>query len=248
LNELSKYFDHYTINARFKPAFFTLLPAAITVLSWHPDAKTLMGSILTILISFGVMTFISGLISNLGNTLQDKLFNTWGGAPTTVIIRYANPILDEFTKIRYRQWLETKIDGLSMPSPEEEVATPDIADHKYRSATNFLREYTRDKIKYPAVYRDNVAYGFARNLLSVRGFGLWVSGVSIITNVYLMGILFLDSTPISLIDFIKLNPSYIGVAMFSVIVFIVFLFLVNSNYVRGRAIRYAKSLYETCEQ
>ena len=225
-----------------------MLPAAITALSWYPDAKTFMGGILTILISFGVMTFISGLISNLGNTLQDKLFVTWGGAPTTDIIRYTNNILDEYTKIRYNQWLETKIDGLSMPSPAEEVTAPDIADQKYRSATNFLREFTRDKKKYPAVYRDNVAYGFARNLLAIRRFGLWVSGITITINVYLVCLLFLDSATTPLNDFIKLNLTGIGAGVLSVIMFIVFLFVINNNYVRGRAIRYAKSLYETCEQ
>lgn len=248
MRELSKYFDHYTINARFKPAFFSVLPAAITVLAWYPDAKTLIGSILTVLISFGVMTFISGLISNLGNELQDKLFVTWGGAPSTSIMRYSNSILDKFTKTRYNQWLESKIDGLTMPTPEEEATAPDIADQKYRSATNYLREHTRDKKKYPAVYRDNVAYGFARNLLAIRILGLSVSGISIIINSYLLSLLLHDNTTVTTNIFIKQNLAGMGAIAVSVVMLIVFLFVINKNYVKGRAIRYARSLYEVCEK
>lgn len=194
------------------------------------------------------MTFISGLISNFGNALQDKLFAAWGGAPSTAIMRHTNPILDKYTKIRYSQWLEAKIDGLSLPSPEEEMTASEIANQKYRSATNFLREYTRDKQKYPAVYRDNVAYGFARNLLAIRRLGLWVSGICMIANAYLIGLLFLESAPVSFNVLIKVNLPYLGAGMLCVVAFTVFLFVVNANYVRGRAIRYAKSLYEVCEQ
>jgi hypothetical protein len=35
MDVLAKYFDHYVINARLKPAFFALMPIAITTLVVH---------------------------------------------------------------------------------------------------------------------------------------------------------------------------------------------------------------------
>jgi hypothetical protein len=87
MEALEKYFDHYVINARLKPAFFVLMPFAITTLAWCPRAQQVGGIILTYLMTFGVMAFLSNLVSNLGNQLQDKLFGIWGGAPTTTLLR-----------------------------------------------------------------------------------------------------------------------------------------------------------------
>lgn len=247
MKELAKYFDHYTINARFKPAFFSILPAVITVFAWLPVSKTIIGSTLTILISFGVMTFISSLISNLGNKVQEKLFSQWGGAPTTIIMRHSDDTLDKHTTSRYHQWLNTKINNIEMPNIEDEKTNPDDAEHKYRSATNYLREYSRNKKKYPTVYNDNVSYGFSRNLLAIKKFGLFITLVSVLINSYLIKPVFtIDNITLEYI----LNSEYIlgvGSLSVSVVFLLVFLFLINEGFVKQRAFRYAKSLFEVCE-
>ncbi|MEW8030576.1 MAG: hypothetical protein AB2806_22925 [Candidatus Thiodiazotropha sp.] len=247
MKELEKYFDHYTINARFMPAFFSLLPFVLTMLAWCPMSKSLLGGALTILISFGVMTFISSLISNLGNKCQKKLFLTWRGAPTTAILRHTDQVLDKYTKQRYHKWLDDRIGGLNLPEVEDEVHDQADADLKYQSAINYLREFTRDKGKYPAVYRDNVAYGFARNLLATRKFGLLVSVISLSINLYLI-LLGFD------LDLFKSNALItedhifgIGAGLASATFLGAYLFIVNSQFVKERGFRYAKSLLESCE-
>jgi len=245
MKELNKYFDHYTINARFKPVFFTLLPFVLTMFAWCPEVKTLGGGILTLSISFGVMTFLSGFISNLGNKKQDELFTKWQGAPSTNIIRHNDSIIDKYTKERYRQWLDQEITDFNMPTREEEQEQPDDADHKYRSATNFLREFTRDKKKFPAIYRDNVIYGFSRNLLSIRVFGFLLSALCMLINsVLLINNLIFANRMTS-----GFESTYLGVGavIISFIFIFIFAFIVNDNFVKARAYRYAKSLYETCE-
>ena len=217
------------------------------MLAWCPSAKTIMGGTLTILISFGVMTFISALISNLGNKLQRKLFDLWGGAPTTLIIRHTDELLDKYTKVRYHQWLEGKMTDLKMPSLENETNDPKDADHKYRSATNFLREFTRDKNKFAVIYNDNVTYGFSRNLLSIRNFGLLVSTLSAVINAYFLWSLFengTDGASDSVMNSLFLGA---GAGVTAVLFMFAFAFVVNEDFVKERAFRYAKSLYEACE-
>jgi len=248
MDALEKYFDHYVINARLKPTFFVVMPFAITTLAWCSEAQELAGIVLTFLISFGVMAFLSNLVSNKGNELQARLFEGWGGAPTTFLLRHADRTLDLHTTQRYHRWLEAKVPGLKMASGDSEVNDPYGADSSYVSATNYLREYTRDKAKYPMVYSDNVAYGFARNLLALRRYGIGVASISIILNIVL---LYSNYRGQSLDDFMNESTAVIlfgtGAAGASIILMLVFIFSVNDGYVRERAIRYAKSLLAVCE-
>jgi len=245
---LEKYFDHYVINARLKPTFFVVMPFAITTLAWCPQAQQLAGIVLTFLITFGVMAFLSNLVSNKGNQLQTRLYESWGGAPTTLLLRHSDPTLDPHTTRRYHQWIEERIPGLVLPTPQSEMENPTAADSAYRSATNYLREHTRDKAKYPMVYSDLVAYGFARNLLALRGFGIFVSLCSIGLNGVFM---FFSYTGPTIREFVASNLSmmifFTGAAVASLILFLIFIFSLNGNYVRERAFRYAKSLLATCE-
>ncbi len=216
------------------------------MLAWCPSAKTIVGGVLTILISFGVMTFISSLISNLGNKLQTNLFELWGGAPTTVIMRYSNPILDKYTKERYHKWLSSKINNLDMPSCEKEKTDPKDADQKYRSATNFLREFTRDNKKHSKIYYDNVAYGFARNLLAIRNFGIVIATISVMVNAFFIFSLFQNNVTID--QGILINNLFgIGSGFVSIVFMATFLLIINTSFVKERAFRYAKSLFEACE-
>ena len=192
------------------------------------------------------MAFISSLISNLGNKLQTNLFELWGGAPTTVVMRYSNSLLDKYTKERYHQWLNSKISNLQMPSYEEEKSDPEDADQKYHSATNFLREFTRDKKKYSTIYYDNVTYGFARNLLAIRCFGFVVATISIVINGYFILSLLQDEVSIDKNILIG-NLFGIGSGFVSIVFMLTFLLIINNEFVKQRAFRYAKSLFEVCE-
>ncbi len=229
------------------PAFFSVLPFVLTMLAWCPSAKSVMGGSLTVLISFGVMTFISTFISNLGNRSQEKLFLIWGGVPTTIILRHSNGLLDKYTKQRYHRWLDEKVAGLDMPVASDEIKDPLEADFKYRSATNFLREFTRDKKKYPAVYRDNVAYGFSRNLLAIRYFGLLTSLTCVVINSYLVWLAFSVDTLAGNKMIVSGHLFGIGAGFASIVFVIAFGVIVNSDFVKERGFRYARSLLESCE-
>ena len=228
------------------PAFFSVLPYVLTMMAWCTNAKSIMGGTLTVLISFGVMAFISSLISNYGNKRQEKLYKLWGAAPSTLILRHSNQVLSKYTKARYYKWINNHIADFKMPSLEEEKNDPDDADQKYSSACDYLREFTRDKKKFSKIYRDLVAYGFARNLLSIQKFGLFIAVLSAIINAYFI-LPFVQGEGVNIIGPASINLYGIGTGIVSIIFLFAFLFIVNEDFVKERAFRYAKSLYETCE-
>ncbi len=250
MDALTKHFDHYVINARLKPIFFALMPLAITTLAWCPKAQELGGIILTFMITFGVMAFLSNLVSNFGNDLQVKLFETWGGAPTTALLRHRDNTLEVYSKMRYHNWLQLKVSGLVMPSSESEVVDPINADYVYTSAASFLREYTRDKTKFPMIYNDNVAYGFARNLLVLKPLGIGLNIATIFINIFILSFYFIRSELVWM-DFVVNNISMIifgfGAILSSLILLLAFAVGINEAYVYGRAVRYSKSLLAACD-
>lgn len=245
LKELEKYYDQYTINARLMPAFLTTLPIVMTFYSRCTDCKGVIGTVFALLLFFGVMTLLSVLMSYLGNNVQNRLIKEWGGLPTTILLRHSDKTIDKYTKDRTHQWVNAKIHNLTLPTPEQERQNPKDADERYISAANFLREATRSKSDYPMVYRDNTAYGFCRNLLAVKPFGMAVSTLCIILNAGQLRPLWSSNVigQIGVDDVIALTALVMAVSLF-----LAFAYFVNIDLVKTRAVRYATSLFETCSR
>ena len=64
-----------------------------------------------------------------------------------------------------------KLLGVPFPSAEDEAADPGKADDIYQAAVRLLINKTRDTKKYPLVFKENITYGFCRNLLGLRWIG-----------------------------------------------------------------------------
>lgn len=242
LKELSKHFEHYAIHARFMPVFVVIFPLVLTILAWYPQAKTILGGAMTLLISFGIMSFLSIYVSNLGNDLQDKYFRNWGGAPSTLLLLPSNKELDRYTKQRYFKWLNSKCSGLGLPESLDDQIDSEELYEKIRSAGNFMREYTRDRKKYSQVYNDNVAYGFARNIVAIRIAGLVIASASLISNGLFLYIISNTDSPntINSIGVIALLASTICLWIHSAVM--------KESFVKRRGYRYARTLFEVCEK
>lgn len=242
LKELSKHFEHYAIHARFMPVFVVLFPLVLAVLAWCPQAKTILGGAMTLLISFGIMSFLSIYISNLGNDLQDRYFKNWGGAPSTLLLLPSNTELDRYTKQRYFKWLNRKCGGLDLPEALDAHVESEELYEKIRSAGNYMREHTRDRKIYSQVYNDNVAYGFARNIVSIKKAGLVISLISLISNGLFLYYFTKFDSPHTI--------NYMGVlALFaSAICLLIHGIVLNEKFVKRRGYRYARTLFETCDK
>lgn len=249
MKQLSNVFDYYVINARIKVALFISFPAIITIIVWLPQALNWGATIVTLLVTFGCFSFFSNMISNLGNDLQIKLYKLWGGEPSTIILRHCDKTIDPYTKERLHNWLESHIDGLQLPCDKEENEDPEDADSRYASAIYFLREYTRDRKKYPLIYHDLVSYGFSRNLLAVKPLGVFIAISVLLANLFIFKIEFhmIETflTSIKSHEFIALK--FLLSSSVTVLFLIIYLLQINQKHVQKRAMRYAKSLVSVCD-
>ena len=72
-------------------------------------------------------------------------------------------------KLVYHTAITAKL-GIAMPTAEEESVSPDKADDIYVGATKRLRELTRSNKQL--LLKENIAYGFHRNMLAMKPVGI----------------------------------------------------------------------------
>ncbi|MGE6637319.1 hypothetical protein [Ectopseudomonas khazarica] len=97
--------------------------------------------------------------------------------PTTIALRHRDKFLDGPSKQRYHTAITAKL-GIAMPTAEEELASPDKADDLYIGATKRLRELTRSNKQL--LLKENIAYGFHRNMLAMKPVGIVSSILGIV--------------------------------------------------------------------
>lgn len=248
MKELEKLFDKYSFSARVKPAFLLALPIVISVIALYEPSRSWGGAAITFITSFGVIAFAANQMSTRGNTLQEKLFKKWGGAPTTLIMRHSDSRLDKHTKARYMSKLEEIVPNFKMISPSEEVGDPESADEMYRTASAFLREHTRDVSQHPLVFKENISYGFSRNTRAFKWLGVLISLLAVTVSSIIVWFKYIKGKSDPILDMVFSIPFEsisLLVLLFSIL--LVWLFAVTEKWVEIRAFAYARALFASCE-
>ena len=243
---LSDYFDQYSLSARVRPALFIVLPIILTAYILFEPLRTLLGSLLGILLTCGVVNFFANQMSSQGNVLQDKLFKKWGGAPTTLILRHSDNELDKYTKQRYREKLVSLVSNFKNVSERAERANPTDADQYYISAINYLREKIRDSEKYPLILKENMNYGFSRNLLAFKSTAITIILISLAISLLIIVVTFKDKY-VDINSLSLLSPQYYVLVILHIIFLLFWCLMINETWVKVRAYAYAKRLLSSCE-
>lgn len=244
---LSGYFDRYSLTARVKPALFIVLPIILTSYILFEPLRTLLGSLLGILLACGVINFLANQMSSKGNLLQDKLFAKWGGAPTTIILRHSNDQLDKYTKQRYRKKLALQVSNFKNVSEKSEQQNPDDAAQHYISAITYLKELTRDTQKYPLIFKENMNYGFSRNLLAFKTTAIIIILISLSISFLIIIVNFKDKY-VDINSLSLVPPQYYVLIILHVMFLSIWCFMINESWVKTRAFIYAKRLLSSCEE
>jgi len=67
-----------------------------------------------------------------------------------------------------------------------ETENAEKADAFYVLAGNWLRERTRDHLKFKVLFEENVVYGFRRNLLGLKWIGLGINAIVVAASVWML--------------------------------------------------------------
>ena len=164
--------DRYTVSARFLPAAVIATPLALAVFTWAPFDMGLTKGAAAVFVMTALAYILSHPTRDAGRKLEERLWPAWGGAPSITFLRHRDPTIDPITKARFHAALLALNAVPSLPTPETELLEPAAADHVYAAASTWLRGQTRNRKAFPLVFEENVNYGYQRNLLACRPWGL----------------------------------------------------------------------------
>ena len=164
------FFDPYTLRARIQPALVVALPLGLLLFTLLPGQPIFVTAFFGILSTVGGTAVAAQLGRELGRRREPNLWKSWGGPPTTRLLRHRR-LPGDITIPPGLRWQVEYWIGNPLPTEQQEEANPQEADTKYEEAVASLREATRDSAKFPLVFAENVNYGFRRNLWGLRPIG-----------------------------------------------------------------------------
>ena len=139
---------------------------------------------------------------------------------------------------RWHQYI-SKLLGKPFPAPQEEAADSAHADEIYSAAVKLQIGKTRDTKKYHLLFKENMHYGFCRNLFAMRPIGIIVDVLGVIASCA-AGVWFVHTGDP------KITP-WVCAAANTIFLFL-WIFTVKSEWVKIPAFAYAERLFESTEQ
>ena len=246
-----QFFDPYTFRARIQPALVVVLPLGFVMFALLPEHPFFVTAFFGLLGAAGGTAVMAQVGRELGRRKEPTLWKSWGGPPTTRLLRHRRLPGDPTLAPELRQQVEEWI-GYPLPAQEEEETSPEWADRKYEEAVTSLREATRDASRFPLVFAENANYGFRRNLWGLRPVGTAVAVVLFLFSWTLLSLTIWGRPWPDPWWNVIANPDSVAVIRIMVAaadtVFAVFwLFWVKSSWVEDVANAYALRLLESVQ-
>jgi len=157
---LAKVTDSYERQARLYPALLAGLPVIVMATVLY-GSNSIVTAASTVAASCGGLYLLANIARERGRRLEPILFASWGGKPTTQLLRHRDRSIESPTKRRYHAFLSQMV-NLEFPDEAKEEINPLQADEMYQSAVRWLLNHTRDQSKYKMIFDENIAYGFRR--------------------------------------------------------------------------------------
>lgn len=170
-------FDTYSFRARVLPVYLTLAPVVLLLAAIVPEGLKLPIGGAAALVFAPISFFLGQVGADFGKRLEKGLWTKWGGPPTTRFLRHGNHEFNEVTRGRVHAKLRQL--GLDVPTRAEQEHDQSAADTHYQSCTEDLIRRTRDAKNFPLVFKGLTEYGFRRNLLGLKAFGVSLTVVGV---------------------------------------------------------------------
>lgn len=158
----------------------------LAISAWIPFSKwpiKLAGGGTALVLAAFVLAQIA---RDAGKAIEGPLWASWGGPPTVRMLRHRDTTFDPGLKARiHRRLVELRVVD-HMPSEAEEEADPAGADKVYTTCSGWLRNKALELkavSPFDVVHAENIAYGFRRNILGIRPYGLIILGIAVVATV-----------------------------------------------------------------
>jgi hypothetical protein len=165
--------DAYERKARLTPGLLAFAPIAFAVATLGFKKFPAVAIGVGVLSAAGGGYALSVIVGNFGRRVQTQLWNTWGGAPTTRLLRTRDTTVSAVQRDVWRRAIEA-ITGVVLLSAADEINDTTLADDTIRTAVDQTRLLGQDA-RFLLVKTENIQYGFERNLYGFRWIGRTIS-------------------------------------------------------------------------
>lgn len=172
--------DEYERRARCAPGLLALLPIAVVAVVTGLRSNVVVSGISGVVIAGGGSLVLVGVVRQRGRDIEARLLPTFGGWPTTALLRTAGASLSDPLRDSRRKHV-ARVAKFRLPTSAAEAKDPAEADRLIEAAVAILRARTRDQAKFPLVFAENRNYGFERNMLGMRPIGVSIATVATLT-------------------------------------------------------------------
>ena len=232
--------NKYERKARLYPALLLISPLVAVGAAFISSSQlTGFESVLVTVISCGGAFLLTQLARDTGKKKEKRLFALWGGMPSIAIFRHRDEQLDPITKKRYHEQLSILVEGTKAPSVGDEERNPENADEIYAAWSNFLRANTRDSKIFNLLLQENISYGYRRNIWGLRSIGISFTVVAFLGSAARIYVVYRD--------FSHFDEPLLAAGGFCLLIFALWVFRFNSDWVRIPAIAYAERLAESVD-
>lgn len=231
--------EAYDRQARLYPSLLLIGPVVVSLIALFSAKLTAIQALGSFLVGCGGAFLLTQLARDAGKKGEKALFVEWGGMPSVAIFRHRDTRLGAITKTRYHKKLAALVKEAKAPSVEQEQANPAAADEVYSAWSNFLRTNTRDTKKFALLFKENVSYGYRRNVWGLRRIGITVSLISLAACA---GQLYRIRGSTN-----DQGQALMGAIAFAAVCLLLWVVRFTSHWVRVPADAYAERLAETVE-
>jgi hypothetical protein len=228
--------DKYTISARFYPSIIVVFPLVVIGVSFSIDINKYYQILASLGISAALAYFISNLVRENGKKKENWLWNKWGGAPTSQLFSINNTTIDSISKKRiYSTMIELIPESASVITRNIENELNDL----YKTWTKYLIAKTRDNKIYSLLFKENINYGFRRNLWSMKVVAVLILITVLVANYVIVAM------KIGFIKILSYSMSFYISELILFVLLVIWLTLITTTWVQTQAFSYAERLIES---
>lgn len=171
--------DEYEVRARLFPGLLALLAVPVALVAIGARDNPILTAFGSLVSAGGGALLLASIVRERGKKLETRLYQEWGGPPTTLLLRLRGASAADEIRQRRREKIEAVI-GVKLPSGPDEATDTATADGVYASVTAELQARTRDRTKFPLIFAENCNYGYHRNMRGLLSIGRCVSVVGLV--------------------------------------------------------------------
>jgi hypothetical protein len=164
---IDKFLDEYELKARIAPGLIVALPLLVDAIYFAPILSTLPIFAASGICTLAVIYALGYLVRAEGREYEPTLWKLWGGPPSTILMRSSDTFFGAELKNAIRSAVMQEF-ALTLPTPAEERKNPTAADKAIADAFERVRAFLRRFDPTGIWQKNNIEYGFCRNLLGGR--------------------------------------------------------------------------------